>query len=183
MIKKATSLPLQIIPCSTEDAKTVSDVAIRSYKDFYLHLWYDNGGWYINHSFSQPVFEKEIKDHNHAFFLLNEKEDPVGFLKLNIDHPLKGYEQYNCIELERIYLIKSATGKGYGRKTMDFCFDYAKRLKKEIIWLKAMGTSSAVLFYEALGFEHCGSLFLDFPQMKEEFRGMVVLMKRLSLKP
>jgi GNAT superfamily N-acetyltransferase len=182
MIKNTTSSRLQIIPCSIENAKTVSDVAIRSYKDFYLHLWHDNGDWYIDHSFSQSVFEKEIQDRNHAFFLLKEKENTVGFLKLNIDELLKGYEQYNCIELERIYLIKSATGKGYGRQAMEFCFDYAKKLQKEIIWLKAMDTSSAVLFYELLGFKHCDNLCLDFSQMKEEFRRMVVLMKSLSSK-
>src|SRR6266511_2199935 len=146
MIKKNSVLPLQIIPCNVEEANTVSDVAIRSYKDFYLHLWDDNGDGYINHSFSHPVLEKEIKDPNHAFFLIKEKENPIGFLKLNINLPLKGYKQYNCIELERIYLINSATGKGYGRQAMDFCFDYAKRLRKEIIWLKAMDTSDAVVF-------------------------------------
>jgi GNAT superfamily N-acetyltransferase len=182
MTKNDAGLPLQIISCNSEDATTISDVAIRSYNDFYLHLWYDNGDWYVNHSFSQPVLEKEIKDPNHAFFLLNEKENSVGFLKLNIDQPLKGYREYNCIELERIYLIKSATGKGYGRQAMNFCFDYARGLKKEIMWLKAMDTSAAVKFYEALGFEHCGILSLDFPQMKEEFRGMVVMMKVLSAK-
>ena len=179
MIKNAPDTRLQIIPCNPEDAKTLSGVALRSYKDFYLHLWYDNGDWYINHSFSKSVFEEELKDSNNAFFLLNMEENAVGFLKLNIDQPLKGYDQYKCIELERIYLIKSATGEGYGRQAMDFCFDYAKRLKKDIIWLKAMDTSDAVVFYEVLGFEHCDSLSLDFPQMKEEFRGMIVFLKRL----
>jgi len=179
MIKNAPETRLQIIPCNPEDAKTLSDVAIRSYKAFYLHLWYDNGDWYINHSFAESVFEKELKDSNHVFYLLNVKENIVGFLKLNIDRPLKGYDQYKCIELERIYLIKSATGKGYGRQAMDFCLDYSKRSKKDIIWLKAMDTSDAVAFYEALGFERWGNLSLDFPQMKEEFRGMAVLLKRL----
>jgi len=179
MIKNERRVSLQITPCGLRDAQAISDVAIRSYKDFYLHLWHDGGNWYINYSFSRPIIENELNDTNHAFFLVNDKEGPIGFLKLNIDKPLKGHELYNCIELERIYLIKVATGKGYGHQAMDFCFDYAKSLKKDIIWLKAMDTSDAVGFYESLGFRRCDSLTLSFPQMKEEFRGMVVLMKRL----
>jgi GNAT superfamily N-acetyltransferase len=75
--------------------------------------------------------------------------------------------------------MKVATGKGYGRQAVEFCFDYAKNLKKEIIWLKAMDSSDAVAFYENLGFEVCGTFRLDFPQMKPEFRGMVIMLKRL----
>ena len=172
-------LSLKIVPCGVQDAKKLSDIALRSYNDFYLYLWHDNGEWYVNRCFTPSVFEKELKEPNHAFYLLGEKDDTVGFLKLNIDQPLKNYEQYHCIELERIYLVKSAAGKGLGRSTLEFCFDYARRLNKQIIWLKAMDSSDAVLFYEKLGFERCGTFFLDFEQMKKEFRGMVIMMKKL----
>ena len=170
---------LEIVRCDIQDAKELSDVAIRSYNDFYLYLWHDNGEWYVNRCFVPSVFEKELKEPNNEFYLLKEKGEAVGFLKLEIDHPLKNYEQYNCIELERIYLVKSSTGKGLGRSVVEFCFDYARKLNKEIIWLKAMDSSDAVFFYEKLGFERCGSFFLDFEQMKIEFRGMVIMMKRL----
>jgi hypothetical protein len=52
-------------------------------------------------------------------------------------------------------------------------------LNKEIIWLKAMDSSDAVLFYERLGFERCGTSILDFEQMKIDFRGMIIMMKKL----
>lgn len=181
MKKNQAGPPLQIIPCRIGDAAKLSEIAIRSYKDFYLYLWYeyDHGDWYINRSFAQPVLEKELQDPNHAYFFVKENETMVGFLKLNIDQALKGHEQYNCIELERIYFVRSATGKGYGRRAMEFCIEYSKKLRKEIIWLKAMDSSEAVFFYEKLGFERCGDFYLDFEQMKTEFRGMVILMKIL----
>ncbi len=179
MNQNSAATSLQIIPCGFKDAKILSEIAIRSYTEFYLSLWYDNGEWYINHSFAPAILEKELKDLNHAFFLLKENENPVGFLKLNIDQPLKGYNQYNCIELERIYFIRSVTGKGYGRLAMEFCFDYSRKLKKEIIWLKTMDSSDTVFFYKKLEFEPCGNFYLDFPQMKPEFRGMIIFMKEL----
>src|SRR4030095_10361988 len=179
MNQKSAATSLEIFPCGIKDAIKLSDIAIRAYKDFYLYLWYDNGDWYINHSFAPSVFEKQLKDPNYAFFLLNEKENPVGFLKLNIDQPLKGYDQCNAVELERIYFIRTATGKGHGHRAMEFCFDYAKALKKEIIWLKAMDSSDALVFYKKLEFDICGSFMLDFQQMNPEFRGMIIMMKQL----
>ena len=173
-------MSVRIIQCGIQDVQAISDVAIKSYKDFYLHLWHDDGSWYINRSFSNSIIEQELKHPDHVFFLVNEGEESIGFLKLNINQALKGFADNDSIELERLYLIKSATGKGYGRQAMNFCFDYASRLNKDIIWLKAMDTSDAVGFYETVGFHHCGTLTLDFPQMKKEFRGMVVMMKRLS---
>ena len=170
---------MEIIPCDIHDASKLSDVALRSYDDFYLYLWHDNGEWYRNRCFTPSVFEKELKERNHAFFLLKAKGETVGFLKLNIDQPLKNYEKYDGLELERIYLIISATGKGLGRRVMEFCFDYARKLKKDIIWLKAMDSSDAIFFYERLGFERCGTFVLDFEQMKKEYRGMVIMMKKL----
>jgi len=179
MNQNSAATSLEIFPCSIKDAKKLSDIAIRAYKDFYLYLWYDNGDWYINHSFAPSVFENQLEDPNHAFFLLNDKEKPVGFLKLNIDQPLEGHGQYNAIEIERIYFIKEATGKGHGRQVMEFCYDYARKLKKEIVWLKTMDSSDAVLFYKELEFDICGNFMLDFRQMKPEFRGMIIMMKRL----
>src|SRR5262245_11134203 len=110
---------LDIIPCDVKDAKKLSDIALRAYDDFYLHLWHDNGAWYRNRCFTPSVFDKELKYSNSSFYLLKEKGAAVGFLKLNIDKPLKNYEQYNCIELERIYMVKSATGKGLGRRVVE----------------------------------------------------------------
>jgi len=179
MKQDPTTTPLKILPCSVKDAEDLSDIAIRAYKDYYLYLWFDNGDWYINYSFAPAIFEKELRNDNHAFFFLNEKQTPIGFLKLNISRSLKDYEEYSAIELERIYLIRAATGKGYGRRVMEFCLDYAKDLNKEIIWLKAMDSSDAVEFYKKSGFEVCGTFRLDFPQMKPEFRGMVIMLKRL----
>jgi GNAT superfamily N-acetyltransferase len=179
MNKRFAETNLQIIPCATKDAEALSEIAIRSYKDFYLYLWHDDGEWYIQRSFAPAVFEKQLQDPNHAFFLITESNEVIGFLKLNVDEPLQNHEQFNCLELERIYLIKSATGKGCGRHVVEFCYEYPRNFNKQIIWLKAMDSSDAVFFYEKLGFERCGSFQLNFHRMKKEFRGMIIMMKKI----
>jgi|SRR5437016_11349451 len=179
MNNQFAEISLQIIPCTAKDAEALSEIAIRSYRDFYLYLWHDDGEWYIQRSFAAAVFEKQLQDPNHAFFFIRDNTEVIGFLKLNIDQPLQNHEQFKCLELERIYLVKSATDKGYGRRVVEFCFEYARYFNKQIIWLKAMDSSDAVFFYEKLGFERCGSFQLDFHRMKKEFRGMVIMKKKM----
>ena len=170
---------MEIIAASPADADHISEIAIRAYKDFYLYLWTDDGSWYINRSFRPEQIKEEMEDPNGRFYTLRVKGEIIGFMKINLDQPLEGYEQYNAIELERIYLLKAFAGEGFGRQAMQFCFDLAKKMKKEIIWLKSMDSSQAIHFYEQQGFEVCGTFRLDYEQMKPEFRGMKIFMKKL----
>ncbi len=48
-----------------------------------------------------------------------------------------------------------------------------------MVWLKTMDTSSAVGFYEKLGFRTCGHTRLAFPLSKPEFRNMLIMQKEL----
>ena len=83
-------------------------------------------------------------------------------------------------EIERMYLTKEVTGKGVGRKLMEFAIEMARQQHKDYVWLKAMDSSqNAIRFYESLGFEICGTSRLDFEQMKTEFLGMVAMRKNL----
>jgi len=156
----------------------LSDVAVRAYSDHYLHLWYDKGEWYIDKSFSVKNLLRELEDENARFSIIYCNEEAVGFLKLNIDAPLQDEE--NALELERIYLTKAASGKGIGKFVLDFVFQIAKEQNKNLVWLKVMDSSTdAISFYKNNGFEICGTHHLDFPEMKEEFRGMYVMRKFL----
>ena len=40
-------------------------------------------------------------------------------------------------------------------------------------------SKDAIAFYEKMGFQLCGTHYLDFEPMKKEFRGMVVMKKEL----
>jgi GNAT superfamily N-acetyltransferase len=171
---------LAIVKCSLEHAEELAQIAVRAYRDYYLYLWNDDGSWYVNMSFSIPQFQKELKDPNAAFFLLKENDVDIGFMKLNLDQPLTGFESFSALELERIYLLKSASRKGFGRAAVQYCFQLATKLGRKIVWLKSMDSSDALHFYKNLGFEEWGTYRLDFEIMKPEFRGMKVLMKKLN---
>jgi diamine N-acetyltransferase len=166
---------IKIIPCTTSDLYLLQDIAINSYGDHYLYLWHDGGMWYIDRCFSDAALKKELEDNNAAFFLIYNDDELVGFLKLNVDKAIEGYSEQDALELERIYLVKSASGKGIGKAAVDFTKQFALERNKRVIWLKAMDSSKSVNFYEQNGFVKCGTYTLDFKAMKEEYRGMYVM--------
>jgi GNAT superfamily N-acetyltransferase len=171
---------ITIQPITIADAALLSNTAVKAYCDHYLHLWYDGGEWYLNRCFTEEVLGNEVADPNNRFFLAYLNNEPVGFLKLKIDSLLDSEPEKNAIELERIYLTKAASGKGIGKQLVELSFSVAKEHNKKLIWLKAMDTSNGpIAFYQQMGFELCGTYYLDFEQMKEELRGMVIMKKEL----
>ena len=92
---------IRVQKLGVKDARLLSEVAIKSYSDYYLHLWYDGGQWYINRCFTTEALTAELNNTNAEFYLALYCYTPVGFLKLNIDAPLDS-EYKNALELERI---------------------------------------------------------------------------------
>ena len=171
---------IRIEKLDTGDAGLLSKVALHSYSDHYLHLWHDEGKWYKEKFFSTERLTEEMTDSNSQFYLAYYHDEAVGFLKLNINAPLEGFETKNALELERIYLNKEVTGKGIGRKLVQLAVNTAKQNHKNIVWLKAMDTSKgSMAFYEKMGFRIKGTYRLKHHMMKEELRGMVIMVKEL----
>ena len=163
-----------------EDLPTLSETAIRSYKDHFLHLWEDGGENYMNRSFEIKNLTEDWSNPNHEYYLAFWENQPVGYLKLRINSPLEGCENLNALELERIYLIKEAQGKKNGKSLIINTLDIAKENQKELVWLRVMDTNTASLeFYKRMGFEICGTDILNAPFVKKGFEGMLVMKKVL----
>lgn len=174
---------LQITPIDISAADELATLAKSIYREYYLHLW-DHGGadWYMNdYAYHSDTLRSELADKNNLHYIVYENSCPMGYLKIRVHATLKGFEHRNSLEIERIYLHKKMAGKGIGTQLMQLSEDIAHRHQKEMIFLKAMDSSTdAILFYQKMGYTIGGSLTLPFPLMKEEFRGMVILQKEIS---
>lgn len=167
----------------TSHAAELSALAKAIYVEHYLHLWYPGGAeWYMNEqAYPAEKLQAELADPNNLHYIVyDEQQAPQGYLKLRIKATLSGQEEKDCLEIERIYLHKAATGKGAGRQLMEWSETVAIQHHKDIIFLKAMNTSQdAIGFYQRMGYRVCGKLVLPFTQMKEVYRGMVIMQKTL----
>jgi diamine N-acetyltransferase len=169
--------PVTFVLLTPSDAHALSKIALRAYRDHYLDYWHDRGEWYMQHSFAPEQLTAELADPNARYFMVHLNAVPVGFIKVNLDKALDHYSAADSLELERIYLVKEATGTGVGQAAMQFVEQLARSHNKKLLWLKSMDTSPALGFYKRVGFQTHSTLRLTFPQMKEELRGMIVLQR------
>ncbi len=172
-------MPIEYKVCSKEDITQLIAVAIQSYNEHYTHLWHDKGKNYVKNSFNSEQLSKEMEHPNAIFFLVLVDSIPSGFVKLNIDKAIDAYTSDEALELERIYFLKNAAGKGLGKETLSMITTFAKDRGKKLIWLKAMKGGEAQGFYQKQGFELINETTLTLPHIKEEHRGMVVMLKEI----
>lgn len=170
---------MEIKTCSEKDINDLLFVAKTSYQDHYTYLWDDEGENYIKANFNSNQLLQELANPNTQFYLLYFQEKLVGFLKLNLDSEVNNYSPIEALELERIYFIKEATGKGLGKMVLEFVIDLAKKRNKSIVWLKAMNSSQSVKFYEKNQFEIIDEMILPYEFMKDEFRKIVTMMREI----
>lgn len=171
---------IAIKPCATKDLPELQDVATRAYDDHYAYLWHDGGAWYKERCFSEAALRAEMENPNSAFYLIYDHDEVAGFMKLNIDAPFENYNAQQAMELERLYLLDEALGKGIGKWAVDFAVQYGLEKNKQLVWLKAMDSSRSVEFYEQNDFVRCGTYELDFEMMKEMYRGMIVMKREIA---
>ena len=170
---------ITLYKASVTDAAILSTLAKEIYKEHYLHLWHTGGAeWYMEaFAYAQHIIEKELANENYEYIIAVENGSYLGYLKLVLNAELPTDERINALEVERIYLHTGAIGKGLGKKLLQFALEKARELNKEIIFLKAMDTSTeAIGFYKKAGYLICGSMQLPLPEyslMKTAYRGMV----------
>lgn len=169
-----------------DDAKELSLLAKDIYKEHYLHLWHDGGAdWYMNeYAYCPEKLKNELADINNSYFIVFEGMKAIGYLKIKLYSVLEGAEHLDTMEIERIYLHKTATGRGFGKKLIQFAIAIAQEQNKQLVFLKAMDSShDAIAFYQKLGFEQYGLFRLPMPTfnlMKEAYRGMVIMKRDLK---
>lgn len=161
--------------CTAEDSDALVNIALRSYLDHYTYLWNDGGNAYIQANFNNDTMREELANSNSIFYLIYLEDTIVGYCKINIDKAIGHYSAEEALELERIYIIKEATGKGSRTRVIDFVMDLAREKLKTMVWLKAMDSSAAVAFYEKQEFIITDAYHLTFPTMKDECRKILVM--------
>lgn len=159
------------------DLRELQQIGIASYLPHYTHLWKTGGvDWYMNRCFADEALQKDFFDSMAEYYFVKADERKIGFLKLVLQKPVPDSDIQNALYLEKLYFVKEWTGKGAGRKLIEFAVERAKELERDCIWLTAMDTSEKpIAAYQKAGFTIHSRVRLDFELMKQEFRGMVVM--------
>jgi len=165
-------------PITEEKYATYIEIGTKAYNQHYHYLWpKGNTTPYIKTSFTQEVLLQEKQDSNTSLFLINYTKETIGILKLSLNKSLGTYPKEDALYVDKIYLKKEATGKGIGKKVIQFILLRAKELGKRIIWLDTMQKGPAINFYSANGFQKYGTTTLSFAEALEGEKPMYIMVK------
>ncbi len=166
--------------CSKKDIDILTTISQSFYPEHYAHIWQNQDpSFYLNLSFSKKAFEKDFNIENIIYYLIKKDDIHLGLLKIRKDELVQDYTNNEALQLEKIYLLQSSTGLGIGKKAMKFIIEYARSINKKVVWLDVMTTSKALDFYKKIGFVTVYHYELDYPGLKDGYRGMQRMILKL----
>lgn len=156
------------------DLPLVFTTCRQSYSENFSHHWNEGGlEWYLEKVYSMDGIASELSGTEINYILAFVNENPVGFMKLNLQSNLPGQPPEQGLEIEKLYFKPAYQGKGIGKKLISMAFALAKKLGKKTIWLGVIDCNeSAIQFYKKAGFVFRNKIKLDLPYFKEELKGM-----------
>ncbi|MTH17683.1 GNAT family N-acetyltransferase [Flavobacterium sp. LC2016-01] len=169
---------ITITECHPNQLDLLFKIAVQTYTNTYKYLWIDNGVWYLEKFYKKADFKKELLSSDIHYFLVYDSENIIGYFKLK-NNFIAPYSETDCIEIDKLYLLKKYAGKGIGKTVMKFIIDFAHKHDRPIIWLKVMEDSLAKYFYEKQGFVMTDKNYLDYPAMKEEYRWLLTMIRKI----
>ena len=170
---------MELITCNQQNLNKLIAITHTTYREHYQYLWKDKGEQYIKDNYNATTLTKELADSNVALYFIMQNAEIYGFLKLQINAPLGNYTAQDALELARIYLLKKATGKGFGKSVMKAVEEIALNHAKKLVWLKTMKSSEAVTFYQNFGYEISGQTTLNVAGIYPELQGQLIMKKLL----
>lgn len=164
--------------CEETNLDLLHQIALQSYNETYQYLWMDGGAWYLDKFYKKEIFKEELSNSSIFYFLIYDEENPIGYFKLK-ESPIEHYSAKECMELDKLYLLKKYTGKGIGKTVMNFIISFSKEKNRSVLWLKVMESSSAKFLYEKAGFKQTDKYELDYPQFIKEYAFILTMILKL----
>lgn len=139
---------------SAGDLETLQQIGKKTfYETFAKHNSEEEMQKYLAESFSSEKLLKELNTPDSQFFIAWEKENPIGYLKVNSGKAQTELQDETALEIERIYVKSSYHGKKVGQLLYDKALEIALQQQKKYIWLGVWEENKrAVNFYSKNGF-------------------------------
>ena len=172
---------LSIERVSPKEILILQKVVEETYLPYFRHLWHDEGRAYLANINNLDALQHHLSNPSHQYyFARTEHREIAGYLKLIFAAPVPDTDFVNAVCLDKIYLSEAAKGKGIGKMLMTFADAQAREARAECLWLRVMDSNAYNLdFYAKNGFSILYKRFLDFSLIKDEYRGIFTMLKKL----
>jgi diamine N-acetyltransferase len=141
------------------DAPRLRDLSEITFRDTYSQFnTPENMEAHVASKFDLEIIEKELKNPDNQYIVIENDADLIGFAKLVLNRSEGDLEANGAIEVERFYVLSQFKGQNLGRKLMDFCCEWSKQNDFRVIWLGVWEHNpNAIAFYTKLGFTQYGN--------------------------
>jgi diamine N-acetyltransferase len=152
------NLPFNLKQCTTDDLDKLVWISRTTYYDtFIVSNTAEDMDIYLDTCMSKEVLGRELENQNSLFYLAYVNDELIGYLKLNTGTAQTETFKGECIELERLYILKDFHGKKYADMLMQKAIEFAKENNADFIWLGVWENNfRAIRFYEKKGFRKFG---------------------------
>ena len=150
---------VKIREATIADTNLLANLGAKTFSDTFAHQnTEENMSAYLKETFTVEKISEDIKDISSIFLIAFENKEAIGYAKLKRNSTKKELQNSKAMEIERIYILQKAIGKGIGKLLMGKCFAIAVAEDFEAIWLGVSEHNHvAILFYKKFGFETFGS--------------------------
>ena len=177
IIRINDQISLQAI--SINDAHRLADLMFAIYPPVYAHYWEDGGQSYLNEIYSEENIKRDLSNPDSKYFFILYEGKTVGVLKYVFNERYEG-SQLKTLKIHRIYLAESMQGKGFGSILFNW-LEKATPPEVEEMWLEVMEAQpQAIRFYQKQGFSIVSKTSLRAKNMKEEYKGMYIMVKKMN---
>lgn len=156
-----TQRPLRIYEATHADLEVLQRIGCETYREHFSEIWTDAGMQrFLCDDFSSESLTSSLADTEQHLWLLAEDDagNTQGFAKLNWNSPMP-LDNKAGVELQKIYLLKPATGKGYGEQLLRVICERVLARQQQLLWLDVLKSNRAAhAFYTRFGFRTCGEI-------------------------
>jgi diamine N-acetyltransferase len=146
---------MTIRPFQNADFETLRTIARDTFVATYAaHNEPERFQKYVDASFSTEQMQREVAHVASHFFLIFEQTKCLGYLKLNEVSAQTDVYDPQSLEIERIYVVENAKGKGIGKSLIQKAIEVAIAKNLKYVWLGVWEKNpAAIAFYERMGFQ------------------------------
>ena len=136
--------------CTVDDFDVLRELSIWTYYETFAYLNNpEDMQAYLDEAFEINKLWNELCNPNSTFFFLYFNDTLAGYLKLNEAPSQTDINDFDSLEIERIYVVSKFQGEGLGRYLMEQAIAIATERKKKYVWLGVWEKNErAIRFYK-----------------------------------
>lgn len=141
--------------CSLGDIEKIKYISEKTfYETFSNENTKEDMENYSKENFSYGQVESQIKNNGSRFYIVQNNEEVVAYMKINFDKAQTEIGHDNTLEVQRIYVLQEYKSKSIGKMLMKKAIEIGKNNNLNYIWLGVWEQNiNAIKFYEKQGFE------------------------------